>query len=134
MIALDTNVLVRYIVRDDATQASKAAKLIESRCTAESPGVVDVVVLCELVWVLETAYGYGRSVVAQVVRQLLGVAELAVTSSDQAWAALRAYESGRGDFANHLIALRNHEAGCKTTFTFDKQAAVSAPGMFTLIQ
>ena len=134
MIALDTNVLVRYIIQDDARQAGQAAKLIESHCTTESPGMVDVVVLCELVWVLESAYGYERSAVALVVRQLLGVAELVVVSSDQAWAALRAYESDRGDFSDHLIGIRNHAAGCQTTFTFDRRAAVSAPGVFTLIQ
>lgn len=134
MIALDTNVLVRYIVQDDVRQAGQAAKLIESRCTAESPGMVDVVVLCELVWVLESAYGYERSAVALVLRQLLGVAELAVADADQAWAALRNYESRGGDFSDQLIGIRNHTAGCQTTFTFDKRAAASASEMFTLIQ
>ncbi|MGH8403114.1 MAG: PIN domain-containing protein [Gammaproteobacteria bacterium] len=134
MIALDTNVLVRYIVQDDTAQAKKAAALIESRCTSESPGFVDVVVLCELVWVLETAYGYGRDIVARVVRQLLGTAELAVASADQAWTALRAYESSSGDFADYLIAIRNRDAGCTATFTFDKKAAAAAIGMFELIK
>lgn len=134
MIALDTNVLVRYIVQDDVRQAGQASKLIESHCTAETPGMVDIVVLCELVWVLESAYGYERSAVALVVRQLLGVAELVVAEADQAWGALRAYESDNGDFSDHLIGIRNHAAGCQTTFTFDRQAAAIAPGMFTLIR
>lgn len=134
MIALDTNVLVRYIVQDDVAQSQKAATLIESHCTSESPGRVDVIVLCELVWVLEAAYGYGRDVVAGVVRQLLSTAELAVVSVDQAWMALRAYERGAGDFADYLIAIRNHDAGCSATFTFDKKAATGATGMFELVK
>lgn len=132
MIALDTNVLVRYIVQDDAGQAKKAVRLIESQCTSDEPGLVDVVVLCELVWVLEAAYGYERSVVAGVLRQLLGTAELTVPSPDQAWAAVRAYERGRADFADYLLAIRNRDAGCTATFTFDKQAAVDLPGMLEL--
>lgn len=52
--------------------------------------MVDIVVLCDLVWMLESAYEYERSAVAMVVRQLLGVAELVVVEADQAWGALRA--------------------------------------------
>jgi predicted nucleic-acid-binding protein len=52
VIALDTNVLVRYIVRDDEPQAAMATALIETECTTETPGLVTLVVLCELVWVL----------------------------------------------------------------------------------
>lgn len=133
MIALDTNVLIRYIVQDDAVQSRKATRLIESKCTRESPGLIDVVVLCEVVWVLEGAYGYGRDIVAGVIRQLLGTAELTVAGSDQAWAALRAYESKAGDFADYLLAIRNRVAGSETTFTFDKKVAANAPGLFTLI-
>ena len=64
MIGLDTNILVRYLVEDDAKQASKAAHLIETRCTEDSPGFINRVVLCELVWVLESAYGYPLATVA----------------------------------------------------------------------
>lgn len=134
MIALDTNVLVRYIVQDDAAQAKKAAKLIESHCTAEEPGRVDVVVVCELVWVLEAAYGYGRDVVTGVLRQLLSTAELTVPSTDQAWAAVRAYERGHADFADYLLAIRNRDAGCTATFTFDRRAAADSAGMLTLLK
>lgn len=133
MIALDTNVLVRYIVQDDAVQSGKATRLIESRCTRETPGLIDVVVLCELVWVLESAYGYGRDIVAGVIRQVLGTAELTVADADHAWAALRAYENNPGDFADYLIAVRNRVAGSEATFTFDKKAAANASGLFVLI-
>lgn len=134
MIALDTTVLVRYIIQDDVRQAGQAANLIESRCTAESPGTVDIMVLCELVWVLESAYEYDRSAVAMVLRQLLGVAELVVAEADQAWAALRAYESHGGDFSDQLLGIRNHAAGCEATFTFDRRAAASGRGIFALVQ
>lgn len=68
MIGLDTNVLVRYIVQDDPEQAEAAERLIESRCTTQSPGFVAIPVLVELVWVVAAAYRYERPVVASVIR------------------------------------------------------------------
>lgn len=126
MIGLDTNVLVRYIVQDDAEQAARAGALIEGACTADDPGRVDAVVMCELVWVLEGAYRYSREIVASVLRQLLGTAELSVETPHLAWLAVRAYESDKADFADYLIGARNKEAGCAMTFTFDKRASNSA--------
>ena len=125
MIGLDTNVLVRYLVQDDPAQGVAAAALIEGRCTPDAPGRVDHVVLCELVWVLETAYGYSRELVAGVIRQILETAELSVESPDLAWPALRAYEAGPADLADYLIGQRNQAAGCESTFTFDRRAARS---------
>ena len=123
MIGLDTNVLVRYIVQDDPGQADAAARLIEGRCTARSPGYVSVPVLVELVWVLAGAYRYERGVVAAVIRQLLRTIELLVEDRDAAWSALREFEAGAADFADCLIAHRNRARGCTQTFTFDRAAA-----------
>ena len=123
MIGLDTNVLVRYIVQDDAGPAEAAARLIEGRCTARSPGYVSVPVLVELVWVLAGAYRYERAVVASVVRQLLRTVEFMVEDRDTAWSALREFEAGSADFADCLIAHRNRARGCTQTFTFDRGAA-----------
>lgn len=125
MIGLDTNVLVRYIVQDDADQGARAGRLIEQRCTQEQPGWISLIVICELVWVLEGAYGYSRDIIASVLRQILATAELSVDSPQRCWTALRAYERSGADFADYLIGAGNREAGCETTFTFDKRAARS---------
>ncbi|MYL06955.1 MAG: type II toxin-antitoxin system VapC family toxin [Gemmatimonadales bacterium] len=63
MIGLDTNILVRFITRDDRELAAAATQLIESRCTAETPGHVCVPVLVELVWVLRRGYRYDKTAV-----------------------------------------------------------------------
>ncbi len=122
MTGLDTNVLVRYIVRDDPAQTRLATALLEERCSAEDPGWINRVVLCELVWVLERGYGYERTRVASLIRQLLVIQELRVEQSDLAWSALGFYEAGPFDFADALIGLTNLHQGVKTTLTFDKQA------------
>jgi len=123
VIAIDTNVLVRYIVQDHPAQAQAAARLIEGRCTAESPGFVGIPVLLELVWVLAGAYRYEKPIVASVVRQILRTAEFLVEDRDAAWSALREFETGGADFADCLIAHRNHARGCAHTFTFNRRAA-----------
>ena len=123
MIGLDTNVLVRYIVQDDAEQAEAAERLIEGRCTAQSPGYVGIPVLAELVWVLVSAYRYERPLVASVIRQLLRTAEFLVENRESAWSALREFEAGGADFADCLIGHRNRAQGCELTFTFDRSAA-----------
>lgn len=123
MIGLDTNVLVRYIVQDDPAQAAAAERLIEGRCTPQSPGYVGVPVLVELVWVLTAAYRYERPVVSSVVRQLLRTAEFLVEDRETAWIALREFEEGGADFADCLIGHRNRARGCDRTYTFDRGAA-----------
>ena len=125
MIGLDTNVLVRYIVQDDAEQAHAATRLIEGKCTERSPGHVSVLVLVELVWVLTAGYGYAGSDVARVILQLLRTTGFSIEDSDAVWAALRETESGTADFADYLIAQRNRAAGCTSTYTFDRRAVQS---------
>jgi predicted nucleic-acid-binding protein len=123
MIGLDTNVLVRHIVQDNKQEANAASVLIASRCSADDPGVVSLVVLCELVWVLDRGYGYDRGTVATVLRQLLSVEDLLVDRSELAWQALHMYENGKADFADYLIGLSHRERGAEITCTFDRRAS-----------
>ena len=125
MIGLDTNVLIRYIVRDDQRQTEAATQLIESKCTPEDPGLINLIVLCELVWVLARGYEYDRRMVARVVRRILSVKELRVDEAGSAWRAIRLYEQGKADFADYLIGLSNHSEKAEATYTFDRKAAES---------
>lgn len=123
MIGLDTNVLARYIMQDDPAQSEAASELIESRCSADEPGLVSSVVLCELVWVLGRGYRVGRPALASVLRTILAAEELQVDEPELAWRALRLYESGQADFADYLIAAGNRERGARVTCTFDRSTS-----------
>jgi predicted nucleic-acid-binding protein len=125
VIALDTNLLLRYIVRDDARQAAAATKLIESSCNPKSPGVITLVVMCELVWVLERGYRFRRDQVVGVLRKVLGSGDLRVERSDLAWQALNRYEAGPADYADYVIGLCGKEENADATWTFDRRAAGS---------
>ena len=131
MTGLDTNVLVRYIMQDDAKQSLKASKLIES-LTPEAPGFVATVAVVELAWVLSTSYGLSRLQVAQAFETLLRTKELVVERADQVIKALRVFKSTSADFADCLIERSAAGAGCDRTMTFDIAAAKLA-GM-TLVQ
>ncbi len=122
MIGLDTNVLVRYIVRDDEKQSKAATRLIESKCTPDDPGLVNSIVLCELAWVLTRGYRYPRETVGRVLRRVLSVQELHVEDSELAWQAVRLFEQGKADFADCLIGISNRENKAGVTYTFDERA------------
>ena len=78
MIALDTNVLVRYIVQDDPNQAARASRFIDKSISTDNKAFIAVIVLCELVWVLESRYHFSRSQVAAVIEKLLAAGEFMV--------------------------------------------------------
>ena len=123
MIGLDTNVLVRYLVRDDPAQTARADRLIESSCTPEHPGRVALVTLCELYWVLRRGYGYRQPDILCVLRGLLSAADLDVESSALVGSAIQSCERGKAGFADYVIAHGNAAAGAKVTYTFDATAA-----------
>jgi predicted nucleic-acid-binding protein len=119
---IDTNILVRYLVRDDAVQFRVAVRFIESDCTEDEPGFVNHVVLAELVWVLERGYRYSRSAIVTVLATLLRTRQLSIEQADDAASALNEYQDG-ADFADSLIAAANSRAGCEYTATLDRNAS-----------
>ncbi len=123
MIGIDTNVLVRYIAQDDATQSRRATSFIEKECNEAAPGFVGLVVLVEVVWVSESSYGAAREDVADIVRRILSIKQLVVQDAETAWKALRLFESSKTDVADCLVERSAMAAGCKSVVTFDKQAA-----------
>ena len=127
MIALDTNVLVRYITQDDPIQSPTATKLIDS-LSADSSGFVAMIVVVELVWVLQSSYQSKRDEIVRVLETLLRSKELMVERAELVWQALRRFSLGRADFADCLIERCGHVAQCQHTVTFDQNAA-SAAGM-----
>ena len=131
MIGLDTNVLVRYLMQDDAKQAAQATRLMES-LTVESPGFVSIVSVVELGWILTSAYGLTRSQLEQALEALLRTKELVVDRADEVLRALRVFRTATADLADCLIERSAAGAGCEQTMTFDVGAAKGA-GM-TLVQ
>lgn len=131
MEGLDTNVLVRYLVQDDPAQSRLASELMEERLSADRPGYINNVVLCELMWVLEECYGQSRSQLLRILNQLLCVVELRFQNVDVVRLAVADFRDGKADFSDHLIARWNQAHGCEQTHTFDKKAS-KEPGFVLL--
>ena len=132
MIGLDTNIIVRYIMQDDAAQATLAGTLIDT-LTADAPGFVSTVTLVEVTWVLNRSYGLSRGDIAEVIDGLLLSRQLAFQDRAEALQALTAYRSSKADYADCLIERLGHAAGCTATYTFDKAAGQHA-GMTLLVK
>lgn len=120
MIGLDTNVLVRYLTHDDPVQYAKAAALINAATERGDRFVVNTAVLCELAWVLGTAYTYSRDDIARALEQILATAEFEVERLDDARQALRDFRTTKADFSDALIGRINRSLGAEHTVTFDR--------------
>ena len=92
VIGLDTNVLLRYVLRDDPVQAARADREIERG----DRFLIDGIVLCELVWVLESGYGFERSEIAAALDRILATAQFEIEGKEVAQAALGDFRRRRG--------------------------------------
>jgi predicted nucleic-acid-binding protein len=120
MVGLDTNVLVRYITQDDPRQAKATERAIEKAVGGGAKVLVQPIVLCELVWVLESAYGFGKTEIVAVIEQVMRTAQFEIAEKDVAWKALEDFSGGAADFSDYLISRANERAGAETTLTFDR--------------
>jgi predicted nucleic-acid-binding protein len=120
MIGVDTNVLVRYLTQDDPEQYAKAAAFIEAATDRGEQLVVNAVVLCELEWVLGSAYNYSRAEIARAIEQILATAQFEVERLDEARKALADFRTTKSDFSDALIGRINRSLGAEHTMTFDR--------------
>ena len=119
MAAIDTNVLVRLVTRDDAAQFEKANAFVQKH----QPVLVTQLSVLELVWVLMSRYGLEKARVGQVVEALLEMAELDVEQPAILEAALKTWGSTKADFADCFI-LETVKAASETPLgTFDATLA-----------
>lgn len=122
MIALDTNILIRYLVADDAAQTEAASELL-SGLSPENPGFVCREVAVELVWVLERSYRYSRKQISAVLEELIASEELEIETSDDVARAAFHYRGGGAGFSDLMIATAANRRGAYPLYTFDRRAA-----------
>lgn len=123
MPALDTNILVRYVVQDDSAQLAAAKRLI-TRCVEEGQSLfVPVTVMLELEWVLRSSFEFGKEDVVQVVSSLLSADELSFESERALEVALHLFREGTAEFADCVHVALASQAGEQPLWTYDKRAA-----------
>ena len=127
MLGLDTNVLVRYLVRDDQLQFEKARRLLKRESNKGEPVLVGLLVLLETEWVLRSRYEFSKAEILSTFSTLLDVADLAFEDESSIEQALYSWKDTVADFSDCLIEARNLRLGCQATATFDGKA-LKLPG------
>ena len=124
MIAIDTNILVRLLTRDDRVQAKRAVALFE-----REEIYVAKTVLLETEWVLRYCYKLNRPVILNALKSALGLSQVTVEDSPSVAEALALFESGM-DFADALHLASSSAAAQFATFDerLKRHADKAAPG------
>ena len=123
MLGIDTNVLVRFLVRDDETQFEKARKLIKREVAAGRRVLVNQLVLMESEWVLRSRYAVPKNQIIQTISSLLDAIDIQFEDEPSIEEALFMWKDTAADFADCLIGAKNRRLGCRATATFDAKAA-----------
>jgi predicted nucleic-acid-binding protein len=123
MLGIDTNVVVRLVVADNAEQTRRARRLIDQALSREEPILVSLLVLLESEWVLRSRYGFGREALLNIFRALLEARELSFEDEPALEEALFHWKDSACGFSDCLITAHNRQLGCRATATFDGKAA-----------
>lgn len=128
MIALDTNIMLRFLLKDDVVQTEKVTTLFAS-LSDTAPGYISCITLMECTWFLRQRIKLKREQIMEAISDLLDSADLILEDERVVEETLAIMVRTNAEFADIFIALRNRDAGCVTTRTFDAQAAKTIPGM-----
>lgn len=118
MIAIDTNLVVRYLTGDHPEQSARARKLVD-----ENPVFVGLTVVLEVEWVLRSAYGFGVGDVTRALRAFAGLPTVTIAEADLVAAALDLADKGL-DFADALHL--GQAQACEGFATFDRKFVKAA--------
>jgi len=121
MKALDTNVVVRLLVRDDERQAQRARKLLVRAEESEEVLLLTDLVVLELIWVLLSAYSFARAEVLDALELLADLPVIKLQSHDVVRQFVQSGRAGRIDLADLFIGLAGRHGGSETTLTFDRK-------------
>lgn len=125
MKALDTNILVRFLVKDDEKQAKAVYNFFKKTQSAGESLFVPLAVVLETIWVLESVYDVSRNDILEALKALLSMPILKFESQPVVQAFLPAAMNASIGLADMLIAQSASHAGCECVVTLDKRAAKS---------
>jgi predicted nucleic-acid-binding protein len=123
MLGVDTNVLVRFLVRDNEAKFEKARKLIKREVAAGRRIFVSQLVLLETEWVLRSRYRLPKSLIIEAISGLLDATDVRFEDEQAIEEALFIWKDTTAEFADCLIGAQNRRLGCRATATFDVKAS-----------
>ncbi|HMQ57196.1 MAG TPA: PIN domain-containing protein [Rhizobiaceae bacterium] len=128
MIGIDTNIILRLMLRDDERQYELSEDLIRA-ASADKPLVVNVIAATEAIWVLERKLQIAPAEARNAMKRFLGSPEIHMPPSMTFRDREAAFDSRHRGWSDVIIAAINSENGCRFTYTFDARAAREVPGM-----
>lgn len=120
MIGIDTNILLRLWINDDAAQNSRIDVLLAEHGTTPESLLVTDVVLAEAVWSLRSAFDQGKAAQLIAVRSLLEETAFAFEDRAAVAHAVALFEAGSCGFPDCLVVAKHSRRGCAFTATFDR--------------
>jgi predicted nucleic-acid-binding protein len=123
MLGIDTNILVRFLVRDDEAQFDKSRKLIKREVAAGRRVLVNQLVLMETEWVLRSRYALPKNKIIEAISNLLDAIDIQFEDEPIIEEALFVWKDATADFADCLIGAKNRRLGCRATASFDVKAS-----------
>ena len=125
MKALDTNVIVRFLVADDAGQAGRVRKLFQDAEDRRETLFVSLVVMLETIWVLGAVYGISRAAILDAAEKLTGLPFLRFEFAERINRWISAGRQSNLDLADLIIGLTARDNGCSVTVTLDRKSVRS---------
>jgi len=125
MKAVDTNVLVRFLVRDDDRQADQVYRSFKKAETEKTVFFVPLLVVLETLWVLESVYEISRQEIVDSIGELLLMPILQFETPSVLVEFVAAARETTLDLTDLLIAHSAKRSGCEGVVTFDRRAAKS---------
>ena len=129
MKAVDTNVLIRFIMKDDEKQAQSVYQLFKQSEQNQQPLFVLLLVVLEVIWVLKSVYEIPNADIVQTFSDLLAMSVLSFESENvlenfiESTANTSFDLSDLSDLSDLLIANSAYSSDCESIFTFDKKAS-----------
>ncbi|MGP8032868.1 MAG: PIN domain-containing protein [Steroidobacteraceae bacterium] len=123
MLGIDTNVLVRFLVRDDPEQFERARRLIRHELGGGETVLISLLVVLETEWVLRSRYKIGKAEIVAALSALLDTVELEFEDEPSLEEAVFTWKDSAAEFADCLISARHRAVGCRATATFDARAS-----------
>ena len=123
MKALDTNVLVRFLVKDDEKQAKAVYRIFKQTESKMEIFFVPILVVLETVWVLESVYETTRQEILDAFDEILLMPILEFEAQSAIRSFIFSARENKTDLSDLLIAHHAKYSGCDSVITFDKRAA-----------
>ena len=123
MKGIDTNILIRFLIGDDAKQAKKVYNLFKNAEATKNELFVPLLVILELIWVLEAAYEIPRAAILDSLNDLTLMPILKFEHQSTLQQFTHSAQDNKLDLSDLLIAHSAKSLGCETVITFDKKAS-----------